>query len=314
MADTIYIGGGTPSIIGDRALIGILESIYDSFSCCDPEVTIEVNPSSGSMLDFAALRRSGVNRVSIGMQSAVESELKLLQRRHTREDVKRLVYNVKDAGIDNVSIDLMCCIPNQSLETLGESIEFCCSLDVSHISSYMLSIEEGTAFYGIKDSLKLANEDEEKQMYLYMCRQLEKHGYAQYEISNFAKKGYESKNNLKYWNCDDYLGIGPSAHSLIDKKRFYFGESLDDFYSGKILFEPDGGSPEEYSMLRLRLTEGLRGDLYRERFGTEIPSEYISRALKLEKHGLVKVDGERIRLTPNGFLLSNAVTARILWD
>ncbi len=311
--DTIYIGGGTPSLIGTSRLSSLVRTACKSFGAEPAEVTIEVNPSSGLLLDFSELKSAGINRVSVGLQSANLDELKILGRRHTAHDAAALAEKIRGAGIDNISFDLMLCTPQQSLESLARSIDFCDKNGVSHISAYMLKIEENTEFYERRSELKLPDEDKESEMYLFMCKELECRGYGQYEISNFSKSGFESRHNLKYWNCGDYLGLGPAAHSLIDGRRFYYENSFDDYYGDKTVYESDGGYPEEYSMLRLRLADGLRNDLYRERFSRDIPREYFSRAKELASHGLAEVDGSSIRLTPEGFLLSNAVTAKILW-
>lgn len=313
IVDTVYFGGGTPSLIGSDWLSRILSSVTSSFNTALEEVTVEVNPSSGMRLDFDLLKRHGVNRVSVGMQSVNENELKLLGRNHSADKVQKLISKIHTAGIDNISLDLMCCIPEQTIASLGKSIDFCNEMGVRHISSYMLKIEEGTPFYANADKLKLPDEDAESEMYLYMCDRLSRYGYLQYEISNFSKPGFESRHNLKYWNCDDYLGLGPAAHSMVDGKRFYFDNDFADFYNDNAIFEAYGGDEEEYAMLRLRLKDGLRDDLYYSRYKKHIPDDYIQRGKKLEKAGLVSVSDNVVSLTTRGFLLSNSVTARLLW-
>lgn len=313
VVDTVYFGGGTPSLIATDRLCTILNIIYSSFKSNTKEITIEVNPTSGKMLDYNILKEYGVNRISMGMQSAIDDEIKILGRKHSKDDIETLVNKIRRSGINNISLDLMCCIPKQTIDSLSKSIEFCASMEVSHVSSYMLKLEEGTPFYEGRHKLELPDEETEREMYLFMCERLESLGYNQYEISNFSKSGYESKHNLKYWNCDDYLGIGVSAHSMMDNKRFYYSDSFDDFFNGKIYNESDGGDKEEYAMLRLRLKEGLNSDLYQERFNEDVPADYHARALALQKHGLVRVDNSSISLTREGFLLSNSVIAKLLW-
>lgn len=311
--DTVYFGGGTPSLIGTDWLVKILDAVNNSFNADLDEVTVEVNPNSAMLLDFSLLKKYGVNRISVGMQSANDNELQILGRRHCKEDIEKLIDKIRSAQINNISLDLMCCIPEQTVESLASSIGFCKDMEINHISSYMLKIEEGTPFYNNADKLNLPDEDTERELYLFMCQRLQQYGYNQYEISNFSKSGFESRHNLKYWNCDDYLGLGPAAHSMVDCKRFYYNDNFRDFYDNKIVFESDGGYDEEYAMLRLRLSDGLRNDLYFRRFNKRLPKEYFERAHKLVRTGLVRVDDNSIALTSSGFLLSNSVTAKILW-
>lgn len=311
--DTIYFGGGTPSLLGTDKIVDIIEKIKLLFNTALDETTIEVNPISGLRLDFSSLKKIGVNRISIGMQSANEEELIALKRRHSIKHVESLINKVYLSGIDNVSLDLMCCIPNQTIESLKSSIDFCAKMGVQHISAYMLKIEEGTPFFETRSSLKLPDENQQCDLYFFMCEKLQKLGYDQYEISNFAKPGFESRHNLKYWNCDDYLGIGPAAHSLIDHRRLYYKNSFNDFYNNKVEFEGTGETAEEFLMLRLRLKDGITDQLYKAKFDRHIPEEYFERAEVLSKIGLTKVDKNSISLTTRGFLLSNTVIAKILW-
>ena len=311
--DTVYFGGGTPSLIGSDRIAEILDAVVRSFNTELQEVTVEVNPNSGKVLDYALMKKYGVNRISVGMQSVNDNELKILGRRHSKSDIENLIDKIRASQISNISLDLMCCIPEQTVDSLAKSIEFCKAADVSHVSSYMLKLEEGTPFYNNSDKLCLPDEDNERELYLFMCRVLSEYGFKQYEISNFAKPGFESRHNIKYWNCDDYLGLGPAAHSLTDGRRFYFENNFSDFYDNKTVFESCGADEEEYSMLRLRLSDGLRNDLFMRRFDKPLPDEYFKRAAKLQKMELVRVDDNSISLTGSGFLLSNPVTAKILW-
>lgn len=311
--DTVYFGGGTPSLLGTARLITLLNATFECFNCSGEEITIEVNPLSGMNLDYSALFKAGLNRVSIGMQSVNSDELSILGRKHTADTIKALVYKIRQSGIDNISLDLMCCIPNQDITSLKKSIHFCKELDVNHISAYMLKIEEGTAFYQQRDLLNLPSEDDERNLYLYLCNELKELGYKQYEISNFSKPGFESKHNLKYWNCDDYLGLGPSAHSLVDGERFFYKDDFLSFYNNVTEYESEGADAEEYAMLRLRLREGIKSQLYFERYHKAVPKEYFTRAKELKTYNLARVTDNSISLTPEGFLLSNLLTAKILW-
>ncbi len=312
--DTVYIGGGTPSAIGADRLCAILSAAMP-FTQDGSEVTVECNPFDGAKkdLDFSALKAAGVNRISMGMQSANDSERRALGRLSGREDVASAVKKAQSAGIDNISLDLMLAIPNQTKDSLKESIKFCADLGVRHVSSYMLKIEEGTQFFKKQDTLSLPDEDESCELYLTACEELEKHGFMQYEISNFASPGFESRHNLKYWDCGEYLGIGPAAHSFVGSRRFYFERDTEKFIGGCLpVDDGDGGSFEEYVMLRLRLCDGLVFEDAENRFGKGICEGIIRRAEPLVPLGLVERNTKRIRLTRQGFLVSNAVIAELI--
>ncbi len=312
--DTVYFGGGTPSVFGEKRIGEVLSFIKCNYSLTDTaEITVECNPSSVSSEFFESLHASGVNRISMGMQSAVDKERKALGRLSDAEQVKNAVLMAKNSGIDNISLDIMLGVPCQSMKSLDESIDFLLSLDIAHISAYMLKVEEGTPFDKMGDSLVLPDEDEVAQMYLHTSRRLSLAGYNHYEISNFAKKGNESRHNTRYWKGEEYLGVGPSAHSFIDGKRFYYERDFDSFLSGsEPIFDGYGGDEEEYIMLRLRLSEGLDLRGYEEKFGEKISEERIKRMKKYEKAGLLCITDGRIVLTPEGFLLSNAIIGDFL--
>lgn len=312
--DTVYFGGGTPSLIGSDNLRKIMSHIKHTPEC---ETTLECNPSDtgriDSRFDFAVVAESGINRISMGLQSADDAERKLLGRRGGCADVERAVARAKNAGISNISLDLMLGIPNQTVDSLKHSIEFCNLSGATHISTYILKIEDGTPYAKIKSKLNLPNEDEACDLYLEAVDELEKSGFYQYEISNFSRKGFESKHNLKYWRCEEYLGIGASAHSFANGKRFYYERSIDDFINGKpSVDDGTGGDREEYIMLALRLKEGLIFKNYTSRFGETLPEKLIIKAKNLEKHGLLCVTENEIFLTPKGFLVSNSIICELL--
>lgn len=314
-ADTLYLGGGTPSLLGGDLLVSIIEAARREFNIdSSAEITVECNPHSLENGIFEKLKSAGVNRISLGLQSANDSERKRLGRRAGRDEIAVVIKSIKAAGIDNVSLDVMLGIPESSPDSLRSTLSFCVSQDVTHISGYILKIEEGTPFYKLQDTLNLPDDDAVSDMYLFMCDYLVKHGFSQYEISNFAKQGFESRHNLKYWNCEEYLGIGSAAHSFIDGKRFYYPRSAEDFING-ISPEADGegGDFTEYAMLRLRLTEGLKEKETENRFGFSIPEKMRSKAEEYEKLGLTFCDGEGIRLTGKGFLVSNTVISELIY-
>ncbi|MBR4858343.1 MAG: radical SAM family heme chaperone HemW [Clostridia bacterium] len=312
--DTVYFGGGTPSLIGADNIAKIMSHILRTENC---EVTLECNPSDtgaiNSDFDFNKAAQSGINRISMGLQSALNSERAMLGRRGGCEDVERAVSRARNAGIDNISLDLMLGIPGQTAESLKESIRFCKEMKAKHISAYILKIEEGTPFYAKKDILCLPDEDETCDLYLTADKELEKAGYRQYEISNFSYEGFESRHNLKYWRCEEYLGIGASAHSFADGKRFCYERNIDDFINGiPPRNDGEGGEEEEYIMLALRLTEGLIFENFKNRFSHSVPESIIIKANGLKKYGLVNVDEKSISLTVKGFLVSNSVITALL--
>lgn len=310
---TIYFGGGTPSVLGAQRLCEILVAIKNNFKIEESaEITVEVNPDSGKTIDFDLLKENGFNRISVGMQSAVDRELKELGRIHTADEAKLTVERARKAGINNISLDLMMGIPFQTKESLKESIEFCKECKVTHISSYILKIEENTRFAEIKDTLSLADEDEQADLYLYAVELLENSGYKQYEISNFANEGFESRHNTAYWKCEEYIGIGPSAHSFFEGKRFYYGRSFQDFYDNKIIYDCDGGDEDEYIMLSLRLKSGLNFDEFKDRFQKEVSPYILKKAEKYIKLGFMSKTQDSLAFTPKGYLVSNFIIAELL--
>lgn len=310
---TVYFGGGTPSVLGTERLCRILNSITSNFNVLEnAEITTEVNPESALKIDFSQLASAGFNRISVGMQSAVTREIKALGRIHSVEDAKITVKKAKNSGINNISLDLMMGIPYQTIESLEESIRFCDSCGVTHISSYILKIEENTKFYDIQHKLTLPDEDEQANLYLYAVKLLDELGYKQYEISNFAKAGFESKHNSSYWQCKEYIGIGPSAHSFYNGKRFYYGRSIDDFANDKIIDDGIGGTEEEFIMLSLRLKKGLCFDEYEQIFSKALSPTIIKKSEKYIKSGYMNLSDKRLCFTPKGFLVSNSIICDLI--
>lgn len=310
---SIYFGGGTPSILGDKRLCEVLNFIKQKFSVDNnAEITVEVNPESGKNLDFNNLYSCGFNRISVGMQSSNENELKLLGRIHSVNDVIETITNAKNSGIYNISLDLMLGIPCQTKESLKRSIDYCAELGVTHISSYILKIEEGTPFYINRDRYDFADEDNQAELYLFAVDYLDKLGYTQYEISNFAKPGFESRHNTGYWKLNEYIGIGPSAHSFFEGKRFYYERNMQSFIENIITDDGAGGDEEEFIMLSLRLADGLNFNEYKKRFGKDIPENLIKTAEKYINAGLMKTSGNSISFTPKGFLVSNTIISELI--
>lgn len=313
-ADTLYIGGGTPSVLGGERLCNIIEAAKENLVSSNAEITVECNPHSLENGIFEKLKGAGVNRISLGLQSANENERKRLGRRADKAEIQRVIARIKEAGIDNISLDVMLGIPEGSIDSLKSTLDFCISQDITHISGYILKIEENTPFKKLEATLNLPDDDTVSDMYLFMCSYLKENGFSQYEISNFSKKGFESKHNLKYWNCDEYLGIGATAHSFMDGMRFYYPRSAESFISGcASIDDGNGGNFEEYAMLRLRLTEGLKQADVTEKYGFPLPNRMRSKADEYQKLGLVVSDSEGIRLTEKGFLVSNTVISELIY-
>lgn len=310
--DSLYFGGGTPSLLGGERIKKIIDCVKASLvSPC--EITVECNPADNLLDTFKVLKQAGVNRISLGVQSAVEQELAVLGRRHTNNDVIRTVEDLRTVGINNISLDLMIGLPNQTFDSLKQSLDFLVSLEPKHISCYILKVEKGTELYKNYNQFSFPDDEIISDMYLFVCKYLKEQGFEHYEISNFAKPEYRSKHNMKYWNCEEYLGIGPSAHSFMDGERFYYKRSLNSFFNGEsTVTDGDGGSEDEYIMLRLRLLDGLNFYEFKNRFGKQVPSSILSAALSLQKHGLVNISNEKISLTEKGFLVSNSVILKLL--
>lgn len=313
-ADTVYFGGGTPSLLGGKRIARLLSALGCSVTIeKNAEVTVEANPSSDLRDFLSGCAASGVNRLSLGMQSAVPRELAAIGRRHTPEDVLTAMDTARALGIDNLSLDLMLGIPYQTGHTLAQSIDFIKNSAPSHVSAYMLKIEEGTPFYKAKGTLPIADDDALADLYEAAFFSLEQLGYRQYEISNASRKGREGRHNLHYWNCDEYVGIGPAAHGFWHGRRYFYGRSLRDYLAGTSpTFDGLGGSEEEYILLRLRLAEGLTERGMLERFGHGIPSPIVEYARIPVMRQFCTYDGVSLSLTRKGMLLSNAVISQFL--
>lgn len=311
-ADTLYFGGGTPSLLNHKQIKAIIDAVKDVFSLKNAEITLEANPAEDLSEFFLKVAEAGVNRVSFGLQSAVQSELKQLSRRHTAEDVTNSVLAAKKAGINNISLDLMLGIPNQTKDTLKQSVDFALKQGVEHISTYLLSLEENTPLYQNRKNFKLPDEDESSELYLETCRLLKDAGFERYEISNFAKNGKTSRHNTKYWLGEEYLGLGPAAHSFLAGKRFFYKDSLMDYLAQpKEEYDGDGGGLSEFMMLRLRLKNGLSLNELQSRFKNDITPQMIEgikqKANLFNKKGLLEFDGDIISFTDEGALLSNSI-------
>lgn len=310
--NTVYFGGGTPSVLGAERISRILDKLRERFIFVSPEITVECNPSSTSFELFDELYKAGVNRISLGMQSAVDSERRMLGRTSDRKKITECVENAKKAGFDNISVDLMLGVPNQTKESLLASIMFITQLDIQHISAYMLSIEEGTFFGEHSERYSFPDDDSVSDMYLFLCDYMEKLNFKQYEISNFAKAGYKSRHNLRYWHDEEYVSFGPAAHSFYKGKRYFYERNLEKYISSpEKIPDGDGGDKKEYVMLALRLTDGLDKDEYEQKFGV-LTDEFISLADEYRKLGLMKKDSNSYSMTTCGFLISNTIIGNLV--
>ncbi len=312
-ADTLYFGGGTPSALGEKRISALANTCKSNILTENAEITVECNPYGLQEDFFKVLHTCGVNRLSFGVQSAVDTERRSLGRLSDRNQVEKAVKSAQKAGFDNITLDVMLGVPNQTKKSLNETLDFCVSLGVPHISAYILKLEENTHFFKHREKYQFPDDDLTADLYLQMCETLEQNGILQYEISNFAKKGFESQHNLKYWHCEEYLGLGPSAHSFLNGKRFYFDRDFNGFlHSPAPINDGLGGDFTEYAMLNLRLCEGLQNQKVKERFGHNIPNEIFEKSKIFIDNGFMTADKNKLALTRKGFLMSNTILSSIL--
>lgn len=319
--DSIYFGGGTPSYYGARRIASLFNTLKEHYNVLlDAEVTVEVNPDSISGKDLRLLNKEGVNRLSIGAQTADDGLAKNLGRRHSFAQVEQTVSKARKAGFENISLDVIYGLPSQTKEDWADTLNKIIVLRPEHVSCYGLRIEEDTPLYIFKDNPAIPTDDDQADMYLYTVDALRNVGYRQYEISNFSAPGKESRHNLKYWNREEYAGFGPTAHSYIGDLRYSYIKGVPayiDALAGKrnILTSQDQISKSEqaleYLMLGLRTTRGITGDEYYNIYQSSWePIEAL--LFDYEKSGFAhRVDG-RWSLTSSGFLLSNQLIRKLL--
>ena len=323
--DTIYIGGGTPSSIEEEYIGQIIKAIQSQFDfVSDTEITIECNPKTVTEESAKMYKQYGINRVSIGLQSTNDYELKKLGRIHNYEDFLQCYKYIKEAGIDNVSVDLMSAIPEQTVESYRENLQKIMELNPAHISSYSLIIEEGTPFYDMdkRGLLNLVSEDEEREMYYLTNRILADNGYERYEISNYSKPGFESRHNIKYWTGCSYLGFGLGASSMYkntryknldDLRKYVSMNNLCDIREDKIVLS-EKDMMEEFMYLGLRIMDGVSKEDFFRRFNTSLEKIYSSQIDMLKTQNLVEEKGDMLRLTCKGIDVSNRVMSEFLLD
>ena len=320
LVDTVYFGGGTPSLLSAKQIDRILSAVRRNFAISDDvEITLECNPIThlnDGKVYFSALHSLGVNRLSIGIQSAIDSELKLIGRRHSFDEARGTFLCARESGFDNISIDLMFGIPSQTMESLKTSLEQFISLGAEHISIYSLQLEEGTPLYKMRQRYSLADDDTVADMYELVVSATKEAGYYHYEISNFAKVGKESRHNSKYWRLDEYLGLGIAAHSDFSGKRIENVKDLSKYLLGEYIENEVEISPSErefeFLMLGLRTSGGISKSEFFARFGVDFDEKYGEKVKKLEKLGYFLQNDEVLALSESGFEVSNSILAQIL--
>ena len=307
--DTVYFGGGTPSLLAPEAVKALIAA---AAPLPGAEITLEANPETVTAETLAGYRAAGVNRISFGVQSARDAQLKTLGRPHTAAQARAAFRLAREAGFTNLCGDIMLALPHYSRAEFDETLALIEEGGATHISAYLLKIEPDSAF-GRRPPDGLPDSDEAADFYLYAVGQLEKAGYAQYEISNFAKPGCIGRHNSIYWDCGDYLGLGPAAHSCVGGRRFFFAPDTDAFLSGALTPTEDGGcGAEDFLILQLRLTKGLDLAEYRRRGGKAFSPAQLAFVEKCVLNGYARFDGQTLALTPAGLIVQNSILVQLL--
>nr|WP_297172826.1 radical SAM family heme chaperone HemW [uncultured Agathobaculum sp.] len=308
--DTVYIGGGTPTCIGPKFLARILQEVRNCFPLADDaEITVECNPESTDKKMLDTMKKHGVNRLSFGVQSAHDDELKKIGRIHTFGQTKEAVGLAQQRGFSNISLDLIYGLPGQTQEMFLDSVAQCLAMGPQHLSCYGLKLEPGTPME--RENPVLPDDDAQADTYLAMCEMLRANGFEHYEISNFAKPGFRSRHNIKYWDLSEYLGLGPGAHSFMNGRRFAFARDIKAYIGGEDILtdEEEVASFQrqgEYLMVRLRTADGVDFLELEKRYGID-STPYEESFRRLLGNGLVAHQGTRWYLTEEGFLVSNSI-------
>lgn len=321
-ADTVFFGGGTPSLLLPSDVLSLMEVLRSAFNIEETaEITMECNPETVDRDKLSAMKQSGINRISFGLQSASDRELEVLGRIHNYERFLSAYAMARDVGFTNINIDLMSAIPEQTEASWEETLKKVIELKPEHISAYSLIIEEGTAFYDSRDKLVLPDEDAERRMYYRTKELLGEAGYERYEISNYARVGYGSRHNLKYWSGEEYIGMGLGASSYLNGVRFHNPEERAEYRKncGSLMAlrqeaEVLGTKQkmEEFCFLGLRRMKGISKTEFLERFNCSIENIYGKVLKELEEKGLLYIEETQIFLTEKGIDLSNQVFAEFL--
>ena len=307
--DTLYFGGGTPSLCTPAQICRVIDALAPS---PEAEITLEANPETVTLDTLRDFRAAGVNRISFGVQTAFEESLRRLGRRHTAAQSAAALKNAVKAGFTNISGDVMLALPEYAAAELNATLDLLENGGCTHISSYLLKIEPGTVFAKCCPA-NIPDEDAAADFYLAAVESLVARGYQQYEISNFAKSGCESQHNLLYWNLHDYLGLGPAAHSCIGKKRFSVPTGTAKFIAQPPQYEQQGDvTAEDYIMLQLRLTSGLSLPRLCAQYGIVFSQKQKKFIAQLVQNGMARFDDETFALTPKGMLVQNSILCALL--
>ena len=317
--DTIFFGGGTPSLLTACEFKRIVDRINETFVVLpNAEFTIEANPKTLTEEKLKGFMSLGVNRLSVGLQSIHETEQKILGRIHNYDNFLSTYHMARRLGIKDINVDLMYGIPDQTMDSFRQTLESVIALEPDHVSVYGLILEEGTPLYNSRETLNFPTEDDECEMYYLATDIMRKMGYLHYEISNYAKDGYQSRHNMKYWHADEYIGLGLAAHSYYQGRRYGNSADIDEYLAGdyaKYDFEEALDSESlayEYVMLRLRLSEGFDFSEYQGLFGRDFRQGREDILSKMEKNGLLTMENGRIALTERGFYVSNNILTELL--
>lgn len=307
--DTVYFGGGTPSLLTPAQVEAVLNAVQPSPHA---EITLECNPEHATLSLLQGFRAAGVNRISFGVQTAFNESLARLGRHHTAEQARHALALARQAGFSNISGDVMLALPGYTSEELNATLALLADGGCTHISSYLLKIEQKTVF-GKRPPENLPDEDAAADFYLACVDRLAALGYQQYEISNFARPGFEGQHNLLYWNCQDYLGVGVTAAGCLNGERFSTLSGIEAIIQKGAVYEPEGPcTADDFIMLQLRLCSGLSLSRLQNDWGVIWDAPRLNFCKKLQQEGLAFFDGETLRLTPRGFLVQNSILCELL--
>ncbi len=316
--DTVFIGGGTPSILSPKQIEELMRNVRKNFNLTsDCEISMEANPGTLDADKIRAMYDMGINRVSVGVQSFNDDELNAIGRIHNADMAYNNILQLRNAGFENINIDIMSALPFQSKQTLLNTLKKTVLLPITHISAYSLILEEGTPLKNEYENgeFTLPSDDEDREMYAITVDFLKKHGFGRYEISNFAKEGYECKHNLKYWKCNEYIGLGVSAHSYIGNKRFSNTDNLQEYINGAkrdIIILQEHDKISEFMIMGFRTQKGVGENEFKMRFGKDLKDVYQMEIEKFIKLGLLSLNNGYYSLTDRGFDISNSIMSEFI--
>lgn len=308
---SVYIGGGTPGILSEEEISAVFAALGGYKLKEDAEITIECNPGAIETEKFRLYKKLGINRISFGVQSALDDELKTLGRIHSFADAERSVKSALDAEIENISCDIMFALPGQTREKLFYSLEKISSLPVKHISFYALTLEEGTPLWRERDKYIFPDDEEQRDFYLSAVKYLSEKGFLQYEISNFAIAGFESRHNTGYWTGEEYIGFGAAAYSYLDGERYHNARDIEKYISGfcketdEVIGEEE--KKREKIIFGLRLSAGVDENLI-----ISFKPDNKAKTERFISEGLMQRNGDRLRLSPEGFFISNGIINELI--